>query len=230
MDWTIGKSESSIHPLHYSQTQPNDTKGMILYQVWEIEGEVDLSIHSSQSHKPVSEKDGVVTKHQAPTSMDSREGRLLSSKRVIVQNRLLPITNDFSDWNALNEYSVIPAVLKRWIHKSSTSSGIDCSSVRCFTTWLVEEGNLSPNKMSCSKPEASKGDEKGEGVLENWKRSVQEKQLPPSRIPLADNWGMSTSSNNQMTTFKYHRTDIHEVIILSLEGRKGRKIYESWTG
>ena len=58
MDWTLGKSESSIESFNHFQTQPNDTHGMNTYQAWLIVVEEDLWIQTIQSIKPVNENDG----------------------------------------------------------------------------------------------------------------------------------------------------------------------------
>ena len=93
--------------------------------------------------------------HQLPLFRAGQEiGKLpwifqpwLSSKEVASQKILLPITIVFSDWYLLNEILVIPDVSKRPIHRSSTPNGIEFSSVRFFTTQLVEEGVISPKEM-----------------------------------------------------------------------------------
>ena len=169
MDCSLGKSESSIHPFNHSQTQPNEHNRMHLHQVWLIVVEEDLWIQTNPSIKPVNEKDGAQRKHHLPKSIDWREGRLLNSKLVTFQNMPLPITNVFSDWYLLNEILVIPDVLKRPIHKSSISDGINSSSVRFLTKWLVGEGDLSPKEILFSKPEASNDDEMREWILEDWR-------------------------------------------------------------
>ena len=57
MDWTRGKSESSIHPFNYSQMQLIRHNGMRLHQVWHIAIGEDLWIQSNQPIKPVIEND-----------------------------------------------------------------------------------------------------------------------------------------------------------------------------
>ena len=57
MDCSLGKSESSIHPINHSQTQPNEQNRMQDYQVWLIVVEEDLWIQTIQSIKPVNEND-----------------------------------------------------------------------------------------------------------------------------------------------------------------------------
>ena len=70
MDCSLGKSESSIHPFNYSQTQSNEQTRMQNYQVQLIVVEEDLSIQTNPSIKPVNEKDGAYLKHLSPKSMD----------------------------------------------------------------------------------------------------------------------------------------------------------------
>ena len=79
MDCSFGKPESSIHPFHHSQTQPNDNTWMKLYQDWLIVVEEDLWIQTNQSIKPVNENDGALRKQQSWIYMDWREGRLAIS-------------------------------------------------------------------------------------------------------------------------------------------------------
>lgn len=69
------------------------------------------------------------------------------SRLVTSQNMLLPITIDFNNGYLLSENSVSPVVSNVCNHKSSTSIGIEFSSVWFFTTKLVEEGDLSPKLM-----------------------------------------------------------------------------------
>ena len=58
MDCSFGKSESSIHPFHHSQTQPIEHTGMEEHRVRVIVVEEDLWIQTNPSIKPVNENDG----------------------------------------------------------------------------------------------------------------------------------------------------------------------------
>ena len=142
MDCSLGKSESSIHPFNYSQTQSNEQTRMQNYQVQLIVVEEDLSIQTNPSIKPVNEKDGAYLKHLSPKSMDWREGRLFNSSLFTDQNKQLPITSVFSVWNLFGENSDTSEVSKRPIHKSSTFNGIEFSSVRFLTTVLADDGSI----------------------------------------------------------------------------------------
>ena len=57
MDCSFGKSESLIHSFNHSQTQLIEHDRMQHYRVWLIVVEEDLWIQTSQSAKPVNEKD-----------------------------------------------------------------------------------------------------------------------------------------------------------------------------
>ena len=54
---------------------------------------------------------------------------------------------------------------------------------------------------------------------------MKKKHQKPNWIPLDDNWGISSSINNQMTTLQNHWTDSPEVPIISIESSQWRKIY-----
>ena len=57
MDCSLGKSESTVNPFNYSQTQLTGHGGMDSHQDWLIVVEEDLPVQTNQSIKPASEKD-----------------------------------------------------------------------------------------------------------------------------------------------------------------------------
>ena len=131
MDWTFGKSESSIHSFNYSQTQLNEHTRMPHNQVWLIVVEEDLWIQWIQSIKLVNENSREWWKQQLPSWMNWREGRLFNSNDLHSENDRLSNTIDWSIGRSIdknhtsNEYH---SMKKKDLHRNNL-----------FLFWWIEE-------------------------------------------------------------------------------------------